>query len=44
VYPLMVRSAASRVSNHAARCGPSFETAALRPPQDEVLGVDVGRK
>jgi hypothetical protein len=37
-FTLMVRSASSRVSNHEAR-GPSFETAALRPPQDEGVGV-----
>jgi len=33
----MVRSASSRVSNHEATDGPaSFETRALRAPQDEV--------
>jgi hypothetical protein len=36
--PLMVRSA-KRVSNHEARLWPtSFETPALRAPQDEGLG------
>jgi hypothetical protein len=38
----MVRSAL-RVSNHEAMRGSSFETAALRPPQDEVLGLGVCR-
>jgi hypothetical protein len=40
---LMVRSASSRVSNHEAPFGPSsFETAAMRPPQDEVLANALG--